>query len=826
MNRAARFMKSRRNAIGAATLVGSLVGACSGADPRPTTSSAAPHSAATPLHLLDQLADATVHGSLRGLDGVADESSAVLLAEEFDAPLAFPWFDDAWLDESLLDDHRPRRAAVRLVATESGRLGAIDAASHGLHALVATEPDAAYLVSARLRAPAGSRGAAVRMTPLSIAAPDAAGLRAALLAVPDAERLGGRASALPDDAIGGWRDLSLFLAPRAGARTISISLLPSDQGLEIDRVELRRLATPARIHHTPRLACDGSLDPRRRVVDLVDEVCDALLVPAAAAITFHVAVPATRPRLRFLPGALCDSRGRAVDLVVRAEGRELWRRRMATFRIDEATALVPVEIDLVPLAGQRIAIEFAAETADDTDAVGWFGAPELLGSAPPDRPRRKNLLLISLDTTRSDLLGCYGNKQGLTPHLDAFATQATRFDQVVSPSAWTLPTHMSLFTGQHPILHGMIAHPRYMDPVRSRPLAARLREQGWCTAAFTGGGPMVPRNGFGYGFDYYGTNNPLGLTKYNHEAPDQRAVRASNADWLAPTLEWMRAHHEQLFFLFVHTFFVHNYFPHPEYLAKFADPAARIERDQPLVMGEKAMAGDAAALERLKRLYAAALHETDATLIPRLLGELDALNLADDTIVCILADHGEEHLDHGQFGHRLELWRESTRVPWLLRGPGVPAGAVRRDKVDLADVSATLASLLELPPEPLDFGRDQLAPGAGETDDEHEFLLLFGPFREPGGREALEVGPWKLMRWRKEGGATELKLFNLDEDPLERNDRAAEDPVRLRTLTLRLDRRLRALEEQAAELPGSNVLTRDLTQGELERLKGLGYGDG
>ncbi len=802
-----------------------LLSCCSGADAK--REKAAPALAAARVNqpsasLLDRLAQAVIAGDLRGIDGDPARAGALQFADDFDAAPTLPWFDGEWLDAIAADAELPHHARADLLSIEGGHGISIAADSGGLHAVIPAVADECYLVHARMRAPVGSRGAELVFASLSAAAPDAAGLASMLRSVPKTEIAARRGSLLASESLGGWQELSLFVPPREGRQSLSLSLLPSNAGVEVDRIEVRRLTRPARVHFTPRLAGDAASHPLRRVLDVGDATVDALLVPPQVSVAFEVTIPAQRARLRFLPAALGSGRGESVELVVRADGKEIWRGRKEAAPLDEPATLAPIEVDLARLAGRSVVVEFATAAAA-ADVVGCFGVPELLGAR--EAPRRKNLLLISLDTTRADLLGCYGDTRGLTRHLDAFAAQGTRFEDVVSPSSWTLPTHMSLMSGQHPILHGMIAAPRLIDPIRSRLIGARLREMGYSTAAFTGGGPMVPRNGFGLGFDYYSVNDPCGLTKYDHGKPEVRAARASEADTLAPTLEWLRAHHEQPFFLFVHTFFVHNYYPHPEYLARLDDPNAAVANDQPLILGDLAMAGDDAALARLRKLYAAALLETDATLIPRLLDELSALHLDDDTIVCILADHGEEHLEHGQFGHRLELFGESTRVPWLLRGPGVPAGLVRPDRVDLADVSPTLAALLDLPPEPLDFARDQFAPDAGSDAQERAHLLLFGPVGQPKSREALVVGPWKLMRWRGVGEESEVRLYRIDTDPGETQDVAQEDPARLRALTAQLDARIAELTEQAADLPGSNVQTRELGAVELERLRGLGYAD-
>src|SRR6185436_8514172 len=140
--------------------------------------------------------------------------------------------------------------------------------------------------------------AGIEFTPLSAAPPDAAGLAATLLALPPEELLTNRRLLLPDDAAGAWRDLELFVPAAEGRRSISVSLLPSDRGVEVDRIEVRRLSTTARVHHTPRIAGDLATHPLRRVLDVGQATCDALLVPSGGTVAFDVVVPTRRARLR------------------------------------------------------------------------------------------------------------------------------------------------------------------------------------------------------------------------------------------------------------------------------------------------------------------------------------------------------------------------------------------------------------------------------------------------------------------------------------------------------------------------------------------------
>jgi arylsulfatase A-like enzyme len=386
-----------------------------------------------------------------------------------------------------------------------------------------------------------------------------------------------------------------------------------------------------------------------------------------------------------------------------------------------------------------------------------------------------------------------------------------------------------MLTGQHPLVHRVFGGTQSIDAGRTRPLAARLREKGWSTAAFTGGGLVRPAHGFALGFDRYEADDPMGKTNLKREklarSDDERSVARGDAgegsDPFAPAESWLRAHSGQPFFAFLHTYFVHNYTPDPTFLAPLADPADRIADDDPMELRELSEAGNSAALARMKALYAATVAETDARLVGRTLALLDELALADATIVCIVSDHGEEHLEHGETGHGRQLFGECTRVPWILAGPGVQRGLVLDVSAELADVTATLAALAGLPPDPLDHSTNRLA-AAFDADAAH--VLVLGGLERTLNRDALVTGPWKLMRWADPDESPRIEVYDVSQDPREQSDHAAADAARARILQVRLDSERARLDELSKSLAGRGEGSSiELTPEQRAELRELGY---
>lgn len=336
-------------------------------------------------------------------------------------------------------------------------------------------------------------------------------------------------------------------------------------------------------------------------------------------------------------------------------------------------------------------------------AIGLRRASEerAAGRAAPVRP---NVLLVSIDSLRSDHLGAYGYTRDTSPTIDRLANDGVLFEEAISASSWTLPAHMSLLTATPPERHGVVRHDRRLRD-EAVTLAEVLRDEGYVTAGFVAGPYLKDVYGYGQGFDVY----------------DQSAVRdgiESHKGVTGPRLTELvletldRTHEEGApFFVFLHMWDVHyDYNPPPPYDTMF-DP----EYDGPIT-GENFIHGaqyapDMAArdLEHVLALYDGEIRYTDAHL-GRILDRLQDKGLLDDTVVVVTSDHGEEFFEHGRKGHGDTLFDETIRVPLVIRYPRrIPPGQRIAEQVRLIDVAPTLLGLIGVE-RPASFGTEADEP--------------------------------------------------------------------------------------------------------------------
>lgn len=285
-----------------------------------------------------------------------------------------------------------------------------------------------------------------------------------------------------------------------------------------------------------------------------------------------------------------------------------------------------------------------------------------VGAAEPPRSRPgPSVLLVTLDTTRADHLGCYGAPFASTPNLDALAREGARFDFALAPTPLTLPSHCSLMTGLVPRRHGVRDNARFRLPPGIPVLAERLRAAGYRTAAYVSSAVLDRIGGLDRGFDLYDDTVRAGDRRaFNYEE------RAANQTTGAALRGLARL--EPPFFLWVHYFDPHlPYVPPDPFRARFSD-----------------------------RPYDGEIAFTDSEL-GRLLEA--ARRRAPSLLVVVAGDHGESLGDHGEAAHGVFLYQATQRVPLLLAGPAVPRGAVIREgPVGLVDVAPTILDLLGLPP--------------------------------------------------------------------------------------------------------------------------------
>lgn len=270
------------------------------------------------------------------------------------------------------------------------------------------------------------------------------------------------------------------------------------------------------------------------------------------------------------------------------------------------------------------------------------------------------LILISVDTLRSDRLPVYGYDRVATPAIDGLARQGLVFDHAFSHVPLTLPSHLSIFTGLLPHRHGVRANVGYSPELGDLPHLPRLlSDRGYATGGAVSAVPLARRSGFGDDFDFFDDDDG-----FDEEGLFQRPGLAT----LQAALPWLRdaAAGEAPFF-----FFFHLFEPHQSLIPEAAYTEGASSYDGEVVHADQ--------------------------VVGALLEELRRLGVYDEAIILLLSDHGEGLGDHGETEHGMLLYREALQVPWIVKLPNnAEAGRRIPDPVGLTDVLPTVLELLGL----------------------------------------------------------------------------------------------------------------------------------
>lgn len=424
-----------------------------------------------------------------------------------------------------------------------------------------------------------------------------------------------------------------------------------------------------------------------------------------------------------------------------------------------------------------------------------------------------NVLIYLVDTLRTDHLGAFGYRRDTSPRLDAFARQSTVFERAQAQSSWTRASVASLFTGLGPWQHATQRRNHSLadqfDTLAERFRAAGYETQGWIT------NPNVARSfQFAQGFD--------GYYRFPGGKNSAEEVNQGVAGWLANERRAASDSSAKLpFFAYVHTVEPHApYRPAPAWLNRFGASEALLDVGTLRFLRqlqERQQEAKPEVVRQLVDLYDAEVAQNDAA-FGALVDTLESAGLRDSTIVVFVSDHGEEFHEHGGFEHAKTLYQEQLRVPLLIRVPG--QGGRRVDvPIQHADLLPTLLDLAGLPALAGLEGRSLrslIESGGSSTIQPRELISNL----DLDGVESAAIlrWPWKLVHTTVGPRAGERELFDLQGDPGETRNVAAEKPFLVRYLAARLAQRLaagRAAGAPAAETPEDAELHQDL--------KALGY---
>jgi len=512
----------------------------------------------------------------------------------------------------------------------------------------------------------------------------------------------------------------------------------------------------------------GRLLPAQRVrvakppYDENYEHVDALFAPAPTRLRFPLEIP-DGGRLTFSYSLgngshLGDAASFEVSLGQGAERKVIFSEEVSIGEQGEGWHWRRAEVDLTRWAGQSVDLELATRS-DGPRGFALWGNPMVDSPRRPEDP--PNVVLIGIDTLRADRLSVYGYPRATSPNLDRLAADGVVFEQAISAANWTAPSFASIFTGRVPATHGLVNAETAVSSQLDT-LAERLRSGGWRTHAV-----VYKAFLFGLGLD-------RGFDRW-FNLPTSRRTAQTNLD---KALDWLDAHREQRFFLFLHLDDPHQPFnqPHPFDL-EFGDAVTheKLGLELPISITRSGISGcpgcfrsgrpEPDFVAAAQNLYDGAIAYTDDR-IGVLLDALREWGIYNDTVIAVVSDHGEVIYDRGgAWGHGATVLTDSmVRVPLVVKPAGGEQSVAGRRISTQVRTTDLLPTVLEAA---------GLDPGEG-PDSRSLWPLVDGDevgdrvaFVENPARSVIGVrtGRWKYVARFIPGAPVVGRLFDLEADP-------------------------------------------------------------
>jgi len=393
-----------------------------------------------------------------------------------------------------------------------------------------------------------------------------------------------------------------------------------------------------------------------------------------------------------------------------------------------------------------------------------------------------NVLLVTLDTTRADRIGCYGYEKAKTPNLDFLAASGVMFSDAYCQVPLTLPSHCSLLTGTYPLSHQVHNNGFYYLDHSHLTMAEVLRDEGFRTAAIVSSFTVDSRFGLDQGFDFYDDTFAEDEILKNFRS-EKRAERVFNS-----FSHWLEGNFDQKFFCWVHFFD-----PHVPY-----DPPSPFKEEFP----DRPYDGEIAYMDHY---------------LGRIVDKLKERNLFDKTLIILAGDHGEafgekEEIDHGYF-----IYDVTLRIPLILYSPKLlPEGKVVGSRVRLIDIMPTVLEMLTIPVGKEIQGVSLLPYIEGRKKESlPSYIETFFPQENYGCSVLIGLikENWKYIQ------APKPELYDLKSDPQEEKNIFHREKKVASVMKKELEK---MIQEFSAK---REVRRRELTSQEREKLRSLGYVD-
>ncbi len=409
--------------------------------------------------------------------------------------------------------------------------------------------------------------------------------------------------------------------------------------------------------------------------------------------------------------------------------------------------------------------------------VIWTLLVVLAGALPAraQLPAKTPVLIITMDTTRADKLGCYGNADGLTPSLDALAHRCVLFEHCETAIPLTVPSHTTIFSGLDPISHGVRKNLENRIPTTIPLLQEEFQKAGYATGAFVSSFVLMGRWGMDRGFGKYDSSF------YDPRRPDDTERTADKT--LVAALPWVLSQKGPWYC------WIHLYDPHFPY----APPEPYLSRHQ-------------------AQPYDGEIAYMDACL-GEFFQKLQASGILDKTLVVVCSDHGEALGEHGEPTHGVFLYEASTHVVLMIHLPGQTSARRVAEDVGLVDVAPTVRALLGLPKQESD--GVPLAPALNGAPQQR------GPVYVES-LESLNSYGWAPLYAAVENHSKYIlaprpEFYRLDSDPKEISNLLDKESAAARPMRSWLQSRI---SRQEGKAPSTKLA---LDKEELRSLQSLGY---
>lgn len=426
-----------------------------------------------------------------------------------------------------------------------------------------------------------------------------------------------------------------------------------------------------------------------------------------------------------------------------------------------------------------------------------------------------NIILIVVDALRADHLSCYGYHRNTTPFIDSLAKEAMVCYNAYSQSNWTCPSMASIFTGTYPNVHKVYNSPEGITdrfsvlPQILTTIPEALIQKDFYTAAVTSCGWVSENSNYDQGFDEFH------LVKRKDEIIIDQAI------------DFIRENKKEKFFLYVHLLELHDYswikIKHKKFLKDsynlpqdFQDLYQKTPKEAYQRLASIRKKGDLQddTLDFLIDLYDSYIFYTDR-LIGRLVESLQDEKIFKNTVVLIMADHGERFFEHNELLHGGQLlYNEVVHIPLIIHSSLLfPQEEVNPNLVESIDVFPTILDIL---------GMDRIK--IGNMDQCQGKSILKGyknktALIENSAKDQQKIihRNWSYIYHTRDNNR---ELYDLSVDPLERNNLADTQKIVVKKMHNLL---IQKINDSLALSQNVHPEDEKIDKQVLELLRSLGY---